>query len=124
MKRGLGGNADASDPDAATVPESDPLLTCEFQDGTISVYEDRIHIERSSRSKFEDKWIALNQIQDVVYADRWVIKYLQIDQLDHENDTEGWLTTPVDENTLHFGRGKRSCARDVRDTIWNLMTEQ
>jgi len=98
-------------------PEGDPLVTCEFQDGTLYVYEDQLFIKRTARSKFDDKWIALNQVTDVHYASRFVIGYIQIAQLDFENSEGGRLSSPVGPNTLHFGHGKRSCAQRAREEI-------
>lgn len=95
----------------------DPIVTCSFQDGTLYVYEDQLFLERSERSKFEDKWIALDQIRTVTYAKRLVISYLQIDQVDFENSDSGLISSPVDENTFHFGYGERDCAKRARDEI-------
>ena len=94
-----------------------PLVSCQFQDGTLSVYEDILEITRPSRSKFDDKWIAMNQVRGITYKERFVIHYIQIEQVDFENDSESFLSTPVDENTLHFGGGMRPCAREARDAI-------
>ena len=90
---------------------------CQFQDGTLRVYDDVINIDRSSRSKFEDKKIPLSEVRGVTYSKRLVISYIQIDQVGAETDTASRLSTPVDENTLHLGRGKRSCAKRARDAI-------
>jgi len=105
-----------NDPDAG-----DPIVSCEFQDGTLLVYDDRILIRRTGASKFEDRVIATNQIRDVTYAGRLVIGYLQIDQVDVEAGDGGLFSTPVDPNTVHFGRGKRDCARRARDAILERM---
>lgn len=114
------GGSDGQEP-AGDSTDADAIHFCEFQDGTIAVHDDRIRIERSDNSKFEDTWIALNQVTDVTYERRLVISYLQIEQEGFENDEGGRLSTPVDANTLHFGRGKRDCAREARDTILELM---
>ena len=95
----------------------EPVVSCQFQDGELFVFEDQLFIERSRRSTFSDKWIALDQVRDVTYAKRLVISYIQIEQEAFDNSEGGVLSTPVDENTLHFGRGKRECARDARDAI-------
>jgi len=95
----------------------EPLLTCTFQDGSLEVHEDRIVIERARRSKFDDKEIAMDQVRGITYSKRLVISYLQIDQVDVENSRGSLLSTPVDENTLHFGRGKRNCAKRARDEV-------
>lgn len=107
--------------DDSSDSEDDPLVSCQFQDGTLLVYEDRLKIERPSRSKFDDKWIAMNQVRGVRYEERLVIHYIQIEQVDFENDTEGFLSSPVDENTMHFGGGMRKCAREARDEIRSRM---
>jgi len=107
-----------------STPDCDAIHFCEFQDGTIAVHEDRIRIGRSDRSKFEDRWIALNQVLEVTYERRLVISYIQIEQEGFENDEGGRLSTPVDANTLHFGRGKRECAREARDTILERMAAE
>jgi len=112
-----GRNDEPEEPSAGGSTESDPLVTCEFQDGTIRVYENTVHIERSARSKFTDKAIPIEQIVDVVYSKRLVISYLQIHQSGVETDDENLLSTPVDENTLHFGHGKRACATRAAETI-------
>lgn len=119
-----GGDQDDSRSDDATGDDQDayhrdlePVISCQFQDGELFVFEDQLFIERPRSSKFSDKWIALNQVNDVIYAKRFVISYIQIDQVDFETDEGGFLSTPVDENTLHFGFGKRDCASRARDKI-------
>lgn len=104
------GSENGPDADAAVV-------TCQFQDGTIYVMEDSVFVERAKRSKFDDKRIDMRDIQDVTYQKRLVISYIQIEQRGFETDDGSLLSTPVDENTLHFGRGKRGCARRVRDEV-------
>jgi hypothetical protein len=107
-----------SDAEGDSVDEDEEaLVSCNFQDGTLSIYEDRIHIERVSRSKFADKWIAMNQVSDLDHSEGIVIGYLQIEQVDFDNDEAGFLSAPVDENTLHFGHGRRDCAEQARDAI-------
>lgn len=101
--------------------EADPVVTCEFQDGTLHVYERGIRIERSSRSKFADKGVPMADIEGVTYSRRLVISYLQIRQTGVDADEESLLSTPVDENTLHFGRGKRGCAKRAAETIRSRM---
>lgn len=119
-----GGGARGSDGDRTAPADSDDpiskdeaILTCKFQDGTLYVFEDILCIERPGRSKFSEKWIALNQVRGVNYERRLVISYLQIDQVDFQPSEEGLISTPVDENTLHFGRGKRECAQRATDQI-------
>jgi hypothetical protein len=93
------------------------IVTCSFQDGTLSVYDEWLHIERPDRSTFDDVAIELADVTGVTYRKRLVISYLQVDQAGVETDEASLLSTPVDENTLHFGRGKRDCARRARDAI-------
>lgn len=111
---GLSDGPDVTD-DAATGGET--LVSCTFQDGTLHVSDDRIRIERPDRSKFSTKDIEANDVRGVTYEKRLVISYLQIEQAGVENGEGGLLSTPVDENTLHFGRGKRNCAEQARDAI-------
>ena len=109
--------AEADADDVGDPTDEDPLLACQFQDGKLSVYDDVLHIERASGSKFSDKWIPLTEVTGVTYTERLLIHYIQIQQRGVDNDEEGFLSTPVDENTLHLGHGKRDCARKARDTI-------
>ena len=102
--------------------DEEALVTCRCQDGTLSVYEDAVHIERASGSKFSDKWIAMNQIRGVNYTERLMIHFIQIEQTDFENDEESILSTPIDENTLHLGHGKRDCVKRARDAILERAT--
>ncbi len=103
--------------------DADPIVTCSFQDGTLYVYEDQLFLERSGRSKFADKWIAVDQVRTVTYAKRLVISYLQIEQVDFENSDSGLISSPVDENTFHFGYGKRDCAKRARDEVLERLEE-
>lgn len=99
----------------------EPVVSCQFQDGTLLVNRDAVTIERARRSKFNDKRIDLRDVEGVTYRKRLVISYLQIDQRGFETDDASLLSTPVDENTLHFGRGKRDCAKRARDEILSRM---
>jgi len=101
--------------------DEEPLVSCSFQDGTLSVHEDRVHIERSSSSKFETKSIGMAEIRDVSYSSGRIIGYLQIESDGVEAAEGGLFSAPVDENTLHFGYGSRDCARKARDTIFEQM---
>jgi len=92
-------------------------LTCTFQDGRLHVGDAELRIERPGRSRFDDKRIDFGSVRAVTYEKRLVISYLQIDQAEVDLDSASLLSTPVDENTLHFGRGKRDCARRARDAI-------
>lgn len=118
---GNGGKDESEESPDAEPSAGDPITSCECQDGELSVYEDRVHIERTSRSKFADKTIAIEEVQDVTYESRLVISYVQIEQAGFDTEGEGILSTPVDENTLHFGRGKRDCLRRAMDTIIEQM---
>ena len=111
---GLSDGPDATD-DAAT--GEDALVSCAFQDGTLYVSSERVRIERSGRSKFATKDVRVGDVRGVAYEKRLVISYLQIEEAGVESDAGGLLSTPVDENTLHFGRGKRDCAKRARDAI-------
>lgn len=108
---------DREDDDSPGGLDIEPLLTCEFQDGTLYVYDDHVFIDRAGPSKFDDKAIPRDEIVDVVYAKGFAIGYLQFKQDGFENDDGGFLTSPVDENTLHFGRGNRTCAERARDEL-------
>lgn len=110
-------DGDDEEEPASPGPDDDPLVECEFQDGTLLVYEDRVVIERAGPSKFADKTIPRDEITDATYAKGIAIGYLQIEQAGFENDTKGFLSSPVDENTLHFGRGARACAEEAREEL-------
>lgn len=110
------GRADGAGP-ADPPMEGEPVVSCQFQDGTLLVHRDAVTIERARRSKFDDKRIDLRDVEGVTYRKRLVISYLQIDQRGFESDDASFLSTPVDENTVHFGRGKRDCAKRARDEI-------
>jgi len=116
-----GGDDPSDGGGAAGVPEEPddetPVVTCEFQDGILRVYDDRVVVDRGDASSFDSKTVPVAEILDVTYAGRFVIGYLQIDQDGVPRDGASRLSTPVDENTLHFGRGKRDCAKRARDAI-------
>jgi len=102
---------------ATDTTDEESLVSCTFQDGTLYVYDEWLRIERPGRSKFADKEVELADVRGVAYEKRLVISYLQVDEAGVENDEGGLFSTPVDENTLHFGRGMRDCARRARDAI-------
>lgn len=104
-----------------TADDVDTVVTCEFQDGTLVVGEEVVVIDRRSRSKFSSKRIPMTDVRDVAYAKRLVISYIQIEQRGFDHDGASRFSTPVDENTLHLGRGKRSCARRARDAIYSRL---
>ena len=103
--------------DDAGKDSDEPLVSCDCQDGTISVHEDQVQIERTSRSKYDDKRIPMDRIAGVEYSTGIVIGYIQIEQTGVENSDGGVISSPVDENTLHFGHGVRDCAGEARDAI-------
>jgi hypothetical protein len=97
--------------------EERPVVSCELQGGTLSVYADRIEIDRSSASMFEDKTVALADVRDVEYSGGILTGHIQIRETGVEPDDVGRFSHPVDENTLYFPRSKRSCAGRARDAI-------
>jgi hypothetical protein len=97
------------------------LVSCSCQDGSLSVYDDRVQIERPSSSKFETKSIPTDEIRDVSYSSGRIIGYLQIEQAGIDPAEGGRFSAPVDENTLHFGYGTRDCAQKARNRIFEQM---
>jgi len=113
-----GRGGDESEPTAdAESNHPDAVVVCAWQDGTLVVYGDRVVIERVSRSSFDDKTIPVDEITGVDYDEGITIGYLQVEQAGVPVDTGGLLSDPVNENTLHFGRGAREEARAARDAI-------
>jgi hypothetical protein len=109
--------------DAGSTPSErhpDATLVCEFQDGTLIVYADRVRIERVARSRFDDKTIPADEISGVDFAKGVTIGYLQIEQVGVPVDSGGLLSDPVNANTVHFGRGGRDCAGDARTEILSI----
>lgn len=94
-----------------------PDQVCEFQDGTLYIYESFVYIDRAEPSDFDHKTISREDIIDVTYKTGIIIGYLQIEQAGFENDSGGFLTAPIDENTLHFGGGDKACAESARDQL-------
>jgi len=111
------GESEEDAPDPRGGIDVDPLVTLRCQDGTLFVYEDHVHIERASFSKFEDKSIGMDEIRDVTYSGGIVIGHIQLEQIGVEPAGDGWFSSPVDENTLHFGWGQRDTASQARDAI-------
>ncbi len=95
----------------------DPIVSCDLQGGTLSVYADRVDIDRTSNSMFEDKSIDMVEIRDVEYSSGVMTGHIQVRQDGVEPDEPGLISHPVDENTLYFPRTERPCARRVRDEI-------
>lgn len=96
---------------------SSAIATCKLQGGTLTVFEDRVEIERSGSSMFEDKTIPMTDIRGVEYSSGLVTGHIQLQLVSMEPATGGFLRHPVDENTLYFGRSNRDCAAEVRDAI-------
>jgi hypothetical protein len=121
--RGSGDDTDGGDPedgkDGATSSEDHPdaIVVCEFQDGTLAVYPDRVEIHRVGRSRFDDRTIPTEEITGVDFSKGITIGYLQIEQIDVPVDSGGLLSDPVNANTLHFSRGGRDCATEAREEI-------
>jgi hypothetical protein len=95
----------------------DAVVVCRFQDGTLAVYDDRVVVERVSRSRFDDREFSSDEIVGVDYDAGITIGYLQIELVGVDPDTGGLLSDPVNERTVHFGRGDRDCAARARDAI-------
>ena len=112
----LPGRTNGSEDEVDTA-EAESVVSCTFQDGMLYVYDGWLHIERPGRSKFSGKEIELSDVRGVTYEKRLIISYLQVDEVGVENDEGGLFSAPVDENTLHFGRGMRGCAEQARDAI-------
>jgi hypothetical protein len=109
-------DADA-DADAAPVPDGEPLVECAFQDGTLRVYAEGIHVERPWRSRFDDVWIPAEEVDGVDYDEGLLVGSLQVVRVGVAPDAGGLLSDPVNERTVHFGRGQRECASEARDEI-------
>ena len=105
------------DSDEAADPHSDAIVVCEFQDGTLAVYDDRVEIERAARSRFDDRTIPADEITGVDFSTGITIGYLQIEQEGVPVDSGGLLSDPVNRNTVHFSRGGRDCAKRAREEI-------
>ena len=115
------GGGDGFDGDAPpSERHPDATLICEFQDGTLIVYGDRVRIERVDRSRFDDKTIPAAEIAGVDLSKGINIGYFQIEQVGVPVDKGGLLSDPVNENTLHFGRGGRDCASEARTEILSI----
>ncbi|MFB6169048.1 MAG: hypothetical protein ABEJ43_09415 [Haloferacaceae archaeon] len=100
----------------------DAVVVCAFQDGTIAVYEDRVAVERPGRSRFDDVTIPLASVVGVDYDEGLTVGYLQVEHADIDSDAGGLMSDPVNERTVHFGRGSRACARRARDAVLERAT--
>jgi hypothetical protein len=112
----------ATDADAGADDEGDgdgdgPLVRCEFQDGTVSVHADRVRIERPARSRFDDRTVPMEEVEGVNLETGGSVGHLQVVQRGVEPDAGGFLSDPVDPNTVHFTRSGRECAREARDAV-------
>jgi hypothetical protein len=96
---------------------ADAVVVCRFQDGTLAVYDDRVVVERASRSRFDDRTFSYDDVAGVDYDAGITIGYLQLELVGIDPDTGGLLSDPVNERTVHFGRGDRDCATTARDAI-------
>jgi len=96
---------------------AEAVVVCEFQDGTLAVYDDRVVIERPARSRFDDRTLAFDEISGVDFAGGITIGYIQLELVGVTPDTGGLLSDPVNERTLHFGWGDKECAKRARDAI-------
>ncbi|MFT4923229.1 MAG: hypothetical protein ACI8XM_002455 [Haloarculaceae archaeon] len=112
------GATDETDGDAT------PIVSCDLQGGTLAVYEDRVTIDRSSASMFEDKSIEMAEIHGVEYSGGILTGHIQVRQEGVEPGEPGWFSHPVDENTLYLPRSKRSCAERARDAILERAGQQ
>ncbi|SNR52151.1 hypothetical protein [Halorubrum vacuolatum] len=102
-------------------PSGESIVECQFQNGSISVYDTYLTIERAKGSNYENKRIEMNEIYDVTHTSGIITGHIQIHQHGVEPDAGGFFTHPVDENTLYFQRAKRSCAEQARDAIIERM---
>ena len=113
-----GGDGESEPEDAdPDFEHRDAVVVCEFQDGTLAVYEDRVVIERVDRSRFDDRTIPVTEIRGIDYAEGITIGYFQLELSGIEPDAGGLFSDPVNENTLHFGRRDRACASTAREEL-------
>jgi hypothetical protein len=96
---------------------AEAVVVCEFQDGTLAVYDDRVVIERTARSRFDDRTVPVDEISGVDFAGGITIGYIQLELVGVIPDSGGLLSDPVNEHTLHFGWGDKDCAKRARDAI-------
>ena len=113
--RGDDSGSDGDDAVDETYPEA--LVVCEFQDGTLVVYPDRVEVHRVDRSRFDDRTVPAGEITGVDLSMGITIGYLQIEQAGVQVDSGGLLSDPVNPNTVHFSRGGRDCAKEAREEI-------
>lgn len=99
----------------------DPILTCTFQNGSLSVYDTHLEIDRVRRSNYDDKLIEMDDVIGVKFHPGILTGHLQIEEHGVEPDHGGRITHPVDENTLYVPRSKRQCAKRAREMIRELV---
>lgn len=103
--------------DLADDVAEEAVVSCEFHGGTISVFEDRVEIDRTKRSMFEDTTVPMAEIEDVSFSPGVMTGHIQLHRTGVEPASGGILSHPVDEYTLHFSRLDRDCAARARDAI-------
>lgn len=114
----MGASADgAGEADGESEAADEPLVSCRLQGGTLSVYADHVSIERSSAPMFEDRPIPMAEIRGVDLSPGILTGHIQIRREGVEPGEAGFLSHPVDENTLYFPRLRRGCAERARETI-------
>jgi hypothetical protein len=111
------GTAADADENAGEDAHAEAVVVCRFQDGTLAVYEDRVVVERSARSRFDDRTIPLDEVRGVDFDGGITIGYIQLELVGVPPDPGGLLSDPVNERTLHFGWGDKDCAKRARDAI-------
>jgi hypothetical protein len=74
-------------------------------------------IERTRRSRFDDTDFQFETVVGVDYDEGITVGYLQLWVEGIDPDSGGLLSDPVNERTVHFGRGNRDCAQEARDAI-------
>lgn len=98
-------------------PADEPIVSCTLQAGTLSVFEDRVRIEREARSMFEDKDVPMAEVTGVAYSRGVIRGSIQVEQAGADLDAGSLLSHPVDENTLYVPLRKRECVQRARDEI-------
>ena len=110
-------SSDAKGGATAAEDHPDAIVVCEFQDGTLAVYPDRVEIHRVGRSRFDDRTIPADEITGIDFSKGITIGYIQIEQVGVAVDTGGLLSDPINANTLHFSRADRDRATEAREEV-------
>ena len=110
MTAGDGANGVAGD-------EGEPLVTCEFKRAKITVFADRVVVERAGGSLFDDVTVPMAEIEGVDYSSGVLTGHLQVRRAGADLDDGRRLSHPVDAYTLHFSRSDRPCAERAHDAI-------